>query len=177
MILNKEQILLESQKAFQQFTDYCNQVPNDVFFQPQGSKWSVAQNLQHLITSVKTTTAAYAIPKFLVRWIGGRPNRASRSYEELVSKYKDKLAAGGKAKGRYVPGKIPPTSGKARMIHNWQVTTESYLNAVRKNWESSQLDEYIAPHPLLGKITLRELCYFTIYHTIHHLNNLRAVKQ
>jgi hypothetical protein len=42
-------------------------------------------------------------------------------------------------------------------------------NAIDKKWADSQLDQYIVPHPLLGKITLRELCYFTIYHTYHHL--------
>ena len=35
------------------------------------------------------------------------------------------------------------------------------------------LDRYLAPHPLLGKITLRELAYFTIYHTHHHLQIIK----
>jgi len=30
------------------------------------------------------------------------------------------------------------------------------------------LDLYILPHPLLGKITLREMLYFTAYHVYHH---------
>jgi len=44
---------------------------------------------------------------------------------------------------------------------------------IEKKWKEPQLDQYIAPHPLLGKITLRELCYFTIYHTKHHLNIIK----
>jgi len=42
-------------------------------------------------------------------------------------------------------------------------------NAIERNWTDEKLDNYLAPHPLLGKLTLRELIYFTIYHTEHHL--------
>ena len=70
--LDKEQILRESAAAFRQMTEYCITVPKDLFFQEPGEKWSIAQNLAHLIISLKTTVAAYALPKFLVRLIGGR---------------------------------------------------------------------------------------------------------
>lgn len=43
------------------------------------------------------------------------------------------------------------------------------LTSTMEQWEDAALDQYLAPHPLLGKITLRELGYFTIYHTEHHL--------
>ena len=44
----------------------------------------------------------------------------------------------------------------------------SLCSAIEKNWKDTQLDQYIVPHPLLGKITLREMGYFTIYHVQHH---------
>jgi hypothetical protein len=45
---------------------------------------------------------------------------------------------------------------------------DKLINAIEKKTTDPHLDHFIAPHPLLGKITLRELCYFTIYHTLHH---------
>jgi hypothetical protein len=30
------------------------------------------------------------------------------------------------------------------------------------------LDEYLLPHPLIGKLTIREILYFTIYHNLRH---------
>jgi hypothetical protein len=173
-ILDKEQILHESSAVFRQMTDYCITIPNDVFFKEAGEKWSIAQNLAHLIISQKTTVAAYALPKFLVRLIGGKPNRPSRSYEELVEKYSAKLSAGGKAQGRYVPKKIHPSHTRDQMLNRWLKVTEEYLEAIRKNWTNEQFDQYIVKHPLLGKITLRELCYFTIYHTRHHLGIIKS---
>lgn len=172
-ILNKEQIIRESDAIFRQLTDYCLTIPDDLFFKEPADKWSIAQNVAHLIIALKTTVAAYALPKFLVRLIGGKPNRPSRSYEELVEKYRQKLAAGGKAQGRYVPKKIPPSYSRQKLLNRWQKVTEEYLEAIRKNWSTEQFDQYIVKHPLLGKITLRELCYFSIYHTRHHLEIIK----
>lgn len=170
--MSKEEILQSSKKNFNQLTDFCLQIPEEIFFLQPGDKWSIAQNVDHLVRATKTARLAYSLPKFLVRLIGGRPNRSSRSYEELVKKYKLKLEQGGKASGRYIPQK--ETGTKFELMKLWQRTNEKYLESIELNWEEQQLDEYIAPHPLLGKITLRELCYFTIYHTEHHLNIIRS---
>jgi hypothetical protein len=40
------------------------------------------------------------------------------------------------------------------------------------SYREGKLDHYILPHPLLGKLTLREMLFFTIYHNEHHLNLL-----
>jgi hypothetical protein len=173
-ILDKEQILRESAAVFRQMTDYCITIPNDLFFNEPSEKWSIAQNLVHLIISTKTTIAAYALPKFLVRLIGGKPNRNSRSYDELVEKYRQKLAGGGKASGRYVPKKIHASHTREAILNKWLKVTEEYIEAIQKNWSTEQFDQYIVKHPLLGKITLRELCYFTIYHTKHHLEIIKS---
>jgi hypothetical protein len=58
------------------------------------------------------------------------------------------------------------------MLEKWFAVTGNYLQAIKSNCKEAQLDQYLVPHPLLGKITLRELGYFTIYHTQHHLRNL-----
>lgn len=173
-ILDKEEILRESAAVFRQLTDYCLTIPPDLFFKEPAEKWSIAQNMVHLIISLKTTVAAYALPKFLVRLIGGKPNRLSRSYDELVEKYRQKLAAGGKAQGRFVPKKIHPSHTREQVVNKWQKVTEEYLEAIKKNWATEQFDQYIVKHPLLGKITLRELCYFTIYHSRHHFEIIKS---
>ena len=36
------------------------------------------------------------------------------------------------------------------------------------------LDYYLLPHPILGKLTLREMLYFTIYHVKHHEKQIRS---
>jgi len=39
--------------------------------------------------------------------------------------------------------------------------------------DEDDLDRVMLPHPLLGKLTLREMLFFTIYHVEHHLGILR----
>ena len=166
--MTKNEIITAASKIFSAFTHYCETIPDAVFFDKPTTKWSVAENVQHLIISTNTSTLAYSLPKFLVRWIAGTPNRQSRSYDELVAKYKTKLAEGGAATGRFIPKPIAINSGKKKLLRNWNKATTKHLAALTKN-NDANLDLYLVKHPLLGRITLRELCYFTIYHTQHHL--------
>jgi len=169
--LTKRNIITAAEKIFETFSNTCAAVDETEFFKrPAPDKWSVAENIQHLIVSTKTTTLAYALPAFIVRLVGGTPNRPSRSYEELVNRYQQKLAAGGRATGRYIPKAIKTVYGKERLLQNLQKAYSRFITALKNNTTESKLDNYLAKHPLLGRITLRELCYFTIYHTEHHLN-------
>jgi DinB family protein len=170
--MHKEEIIQASKKIFNEVSDTCLQVPDNKFFSRPSEKWSIAQNVDHLTKAVKTTRLAYALPKIFIRTLFGKANRPSKTYEELVARYKQKLAQGGKASGRYLP-KTHFTK-KLALIQTWQKENENYLEAVELKWKDDQLDHYIAPHPLLGKLTLRELCYFTIYHAGHHLNIIKA---
>jgi hypothetical protein len=40
------------------------------------------------------------------------------------------------------------------------------------SWREADLDRYRLPHPLLGKLTLREMLFFTLYHNYHHVRNV-----
>lgn len=156
------------QAAFDALKDACQSIPDNTFFNQPENKWSKAQHLQHIIISTQTSTAAFALPLFIVRLVGGKPKRSSLTYDELVAKYLQKLSDGGRASGRYIPKAIPVEIGKERMLARWQRATDTFLAAFEKVKDDSLLDKYQVPHPLLGKITLRELAYFTIYHTAHH---------
>ncbi|MBL0356901.1 MAG: DinB family protein [Chitinophagaceae bacterium] len=175
LYLSKDQIINASVKIFDTFTQVCTEIDERTFFKrPSPEKWSVAENIQHLIVSTNTTTLAYILPAFIVRWIGGTPNRDSRSYEALVERYKEKLAAGGRASGRFIPKPVDIKCGKDQLLQNWKKAGSKFITALNNSSES-KLDDYLARHPLLGRITLRELCYFTIYHTEHHLNIINGI--
>src|SRR5687767_11294896 len=103
------QQLIAAQALFHQ---YCSSLSDEKFFhQPEG-KWSPAQQVKHLVTSADMTRLAFSLPKFIIRWYAGKPNRSSRSYDELVAKYTLKLEQGGKASGRFIPKPIPAGYGK-----------------------------------------------------------------
>ena len=172
-ILSKVEIVMRSAEIFREFSSFCSGISNESFFRQPVEKWSVAQNVTHLITSANMTRLAYRLPKFIVRIYGGKPNRPSRSYDELVTKYTLKLEQGGRASGRFVAKLVLAEEGKEKILETFNRSMSHLITSIQKNWNDLQLDLYIAPHPLLGKITLRELCYFTIYHTEHHLHIIK----
>jgi len=167
--MSKEEILKQLRGVTAEFINSTSAIEPDTFFYQPKEKWSIAQNVNHLTISANATRLAFLLPKFIIRLYTGRPNRASRSYDELVTRYHMKLEQGGKASGRYIPKPISPATGKENLLQAFATSMDKLINAIEKKSNDPQLDQYIAPHPLLGKITLRELCYFTIYHTIHHL--------
>ncbi len=173
--MTKQEIIEASDKTFFLLTDYCSSISDADFYKSLEGKWSVAENIDHLILSTNTTSLAYWLPKFIVRLLAGKPNRTSRTFEELQTKYYNKLADGGRASSRFVPKPKEITYVKQKLLNNWTTSTTKYLQALKKNRSEDDLDAYLVKHPLLGRITLRELCYFTIFHTQHHLNSIKKI--
>lgn len=171
--LSIEEIQAKTIAAAEELVSFCRSLNDQqFFFQPQ-DKWSPAQQVKHLVTSTNTARLAFILPKIIVRLVGGKPNRQSRTFDELVNRYQLKLQQGGRASGRYIPKAIPASNGKENLLHEFALSMEKFGSAVKNKWKENKLDDYLAPHPLLGKITLRELCYFTIYHTTHHLHSIK----
>ncbi len=173
--MTKNEILTAAENIFKQFSINCNNIDETELFKRPVNKWSAAENIQHLIISTNTSTLAYWLPKFLVRWIWGTPNRASRTFDELKDKYYKKLQEGGQASKRFVPKPIEIKYGKQKLLNNWNKAGSKFINAVTENRTEKDLDSYLVKHPLLGRITLRELCYFTIFHTQHHLSVIQKI--
>ncbi|HEX5651910.1 MAG TPA: DinB family protein [Chitinophagaceae bacterium] len=172
LIHNKTEILIALEDKVRGFNKYISSLDKQHFEAKPGDKWSAGQNLEHLIRSTKPLLLAYALPLFLLRLVFGKANRPSRSYEDLVIKYKTKLAAGGRASGPYIPPPVPYEK-KEELLNKYDSVKEK-LSAKIKNYREEDLDQYILPHPLLGKLTLREMLFFTIYHNQHHLDLLKA---
>lgn len=166
--LNIGEIIHNLESVSNDFIATCSSIPDETFFRQPAAKWSIAQNVTHLISSARMTRLAYRLPKFIVRIYTGKPNRSSRTFDELIAKYKSKLEQGGKASGPYIPKPVSSATGKEKIVLDFSAAMDRLGKDIREKWKDPQLDNYLAPHPLLGKITLRELAYFTIYHTTHH---------
>jgi hypothetical protein len=148
------------------FIGTVNRVTDADFTKSVNQKWTAGQQLDHIIKSVAPVNLALAIPAFVLKMSFGKANRPSRTYDQLVEKYKGKLSAGGRAPGRFVPASIS-VSQRAPLISKLEKLVGS-LSARIEGFSEQQLDLLLLPHPLLGKLTLREMIYFTIYHAGHH---------
>ncbi len=171
--MSKEEIINRLDEASLKFIQCCSEIDATLFYFQPAEKWSIAQNVEHLIISANTTRLAFSLPKFIVKIYAGKSNRPSRSYDELVNKYTLTWQQGCKASGRFIPQKIRGKD-KGVMLERFKNAMNKLSGTISNKWNDRNLDNYIAPHPLLGKITLRELCYFTIHHTYHHLEIIKA---
>jgi len=127
-------------------------------------KWSPAQQAEHLVKSVRPVTLAFGLPGFVLTMMFGKSNRPSRSFDELVARYHTKLAAGGKSSKPFVPG-VPRD---LKRVFSQLESTVDRLGRRINRFSENDLDIHLLPHPLLGKLTLREMLYFTVYHADHH---------
>ncbi|MBK8621409.1 MAG: DinB family protein [Saprospiraceae bacterium] len=137
----------------------------------KNNKWSPVQHLKHIYESVKIVRQLFGVPSFFLKMVWGLTNRKTRTYDELVNKYLVGLQSGGRASGRFLPGNISYSDGKkyTKLLHK---EVEKLCRNLNK-YPEKDLDLYILPHPLLGKLTLREMIYFTIYHVQHHENAVK----
>jgi uncharacterized damage-inducible protein DinB len=173
--MTTKEITPELSKKYQEFTSYIKNLSDkDFLYAPAENKWTIGQHLQHLIMSVSPLVKALSLPTFALGLLFGKANRKSKSYEDLVAKYKLKLQNGGIAPARFAPA-LPQANQKTDLNKKLVKLVEKLCRQI-SGLSEAQLDKYILPHPLLGKITLREMFYFTIYHAQHHLaitqNNL-----
>jgi DinB superfamily len=155
--------LKEKHKKFTELILSLND--NDFLFSTNG-KWTAGQQLDHIYRSVSAVKQGLTLPKFLIKLVVGKANRPSKDYETLVAKYKLRLEAGGKAGGRFIP-RPAEADQKRKLEENLLNVVDSLCKKIDK-YNEKQLDYYILPHPLLGKLTVREMLYFTIYHVEHH---------
>ena len=155
-------------------------VPADGFFdRPEDGVWSPGENVIHLIRSVKAVADAMKLPKLVLRVLFGA-GRGSRSYGDVIVTYLSALQGGAKASGRFVPPAVSPDSrneaeqARSRALAGWKSAGRGLIAALAK-WSEADLDRFRLPHPVLGKLTVREMLFFTHYHDLRHMETVRRI--
>ncbi len=164
--------LLEKHRAF---TDYLDPMNQSDFLFAHPNKWSAGQQLDHLVKSTKPLLISIRLPKFVLKLVFGKANRTSKTYEGLVEKYQQKLLEGGRATAAFIP---PPIAFEQKLALSNQLNKIiQQLTKGISSFTEKDLDTIILPHPLLGKITYREMMYFTICHVQHHQGLIKKALQ
>jgi hypothetical protein len=155
----------------QRVIDWFTAIPVENFFNRYGEVWSASDNVDHLIKAHKPIVLALKLPKIVLRATFGKPDRASMPYEELCQIYREAIARGAQASGRYLPNQENPDAGmetkKKELLKQFSKASTELVSAVER-WEDREFDEYMLPHPILGKLTIREMLFFTVYHNLRH---------
>jgi hypothetical protein len=167
--MTRDQIVEALQQQDVESTAYWNAFDTDAFFSGIGTGWSPADTIRHLIKSTRPVVKALAMPRLFLRLLFGKARRPSRSYDDLRATYLGALAKGADA-GRFAPSQRTETDREAwrTQIMAQSAGVNRDLRAAIARWRDDKLDRCQLPHPLLGKLTVREMLFFTLYHQRHH---------
>jgi len=174
-VSNKQSIATALDEAVAEVNQYVQSLDESSFGRAPEGKWNAGQQLDHLLRSIQPLNLAYRLPDFALKIMFGKANRPSKTYQGLVEKYESKLALGGRASGRFIPKTIP-YSNRPLLIRRYEKEKNKLVKCIQQ-YDEDALDQYILPHPLLVKLTLREMLFFTIHHNFHHLNLIRKYSQ
>jgi hypothetical protein len=164
--MEKQEIISLLKQNHHSFITYIDNLGDKEFVFSYSQKWTAGQQLRHIYLSVRPVVLALSLPKLLVRTVFGRARRSSMDYDELVQIYHTKLERGYKATRPYIPNSITPGQ-KAALVDALSSKIVTLCSKV-EGFAEDELDTLMLPHPLLGKLTMREMLYFTIYHVEHH---------
>lgn len=172
---SKPEILRELAAVHVASTAFWDSIPSERFFAPQGEAWSPCDHVRHLDTSIRAVARGLGMPRLVLFGRFGVSLRPARSFAEVRDLYRAVLAGGGKASGRYVPtpqeeSQKSPAARHALMER--RESTAASLEAAIEGWGERALDRLVLPHPLIGRMTVREMLFFTLYHNAHHVETV-----
>ncbi|MBL86844.1 MAG: hypothetical protein CMO82_09340 [Winogradskyella sp.] len=171
--MDKEEIANLIDAKHSELISWLEQQPNETWSQGPDGKWTQGQQGLHLLQSIIPLNNALSLPKFLIRYKFGKANRSVRDYDTIVNRYLERLKD---AKGKTFKGsqnmKIPGIDEKQYILNRLQ-TESKKLQYKTKKISDKNLDKLILPHPLMGKMPIREIIMWTAYHVEHHTQILK----
>jgi uncharacterized damage-inducible protein DinB len=170
--MQKDQIAELLESKHQELFSLLEPLDQDQWESGPEGKWSVGQVALHLLQSIKPLNDAMSMPKFILRYKFGKANREVRDYETVINRYNEKLDN--------VQGGVSPFSKNmknADFKHKNYILTRlkmenKKLQYKTQKWKDKSLDNLILPHPLMGKMPVREMVMWTAHHVEHHKNKL-----
>ncbi len=165
--MDKAKIVEELDRKYTGFVEFIDLMPEaDFTFSLNGEKWSAGQQADHLCRSLAPLNKGLGAPEFVLKTMFGKSDHPSAGYDELVARYREAIAPGVVAPDAFRPEAIA-FAQKDGLLEELCRQVEVLCKNIEK-FSEDKLDILVLPHPLLGKLTLREMFYFTIYHAEHH---------
>ena len=172
----KEELLQSFEQNKRDVAEFFSSIQMEKFYAHPADVWSARDNIDHLNKSIAPVAKALGLPKVLPLVLFGKAKQPSKSFEKIRETYQGKLKEGAKATGRYIPDKveIPKDADeeKQELLKTWNEVSDKLIAVLKNKWSEKDLDTYTLPHPILGKLTVREMLFFTLYHNTHHVNNV-----
>ncbi|RIA09541.1 DinB family protein [Flavobacteriaceae bacterium MAR_2010_72] len=171
--MEKEAIAELLDEKHQMLIDWLASQDDEKWEQGPEGKWTTGQQALHLLQSIKPLNDALSLPKFILRYKFGKANRPVRDYQTVVTRYQERLKDVQEGMvSPYSKGmRIPKLNDKKYLLNRLQVESKKLQYKTRR-LSDVNLDSVILPHPLMGKMPVRELLMWTAHHVEHHTKQL-----
>jgi len=172
--MDKESIANLLDEKYQALIFWLENQDDEKWEQGPEGKWTTGQVTLHLLQSIKPLNTALSLPKFFLRYKFGKANREVRDYNTVIKRYQERLKSipVGSTFGPSRNMKVPKLSDKQYLLNRLQMESKKLQYKTRK-MSDKNLDTLILPHPLMGKMIVREMLMWTPYHVEHHFSQLR----
>ncbi|MDP5106504.1 MAG: DinB family protein [Polaribacter sp.] len=173
--MDKVEIADLLEKKHQELFSWLENQPEKNWEKGPVDKWSTSQHIQHLVDSLQLLNNALSYPRFILKYKFGTCNRELRDYEAVVKNYQQKLLEN-KDKAAIFNQKLkkPTLKERDRLLTRLQIQQKK-LQYKTVHISEKNLDTLVLPHPLMGKMTVREIIMWTAYHTEHHTKTLQKL--
>ncbi len=171
----KKEIVNLLEEKHQEIFHWLEQQPEENWEKGPKDKWTTGQHILHLVNSLQLLNNALSYPKFILKYKFGTSNRPSRTYEIVSKKYQQKLIDNqDRARVFNQKLKLPSIKERERLLTRFQIQQKK-LQYKTKKISDKNLDTLLIPHPLMGKMTIREIIMWTAHHTAHHTETLKLL--
>ena len=171
--MHQDEIADLLEEKYHTLLDWLEKQENDKWTLGPENKWTTGQHALHLLKSIKPLNDVLSMPRFLFKYTLGTTTAEIRDYETIVSSYLEQLEEF-KKNSTNPPKKlkVPTLQDKRYLLTRLQVESKKLQYKIRRISDRN-LDTLVLPHPVMGKMPIREILMWTAYHAEHHTKQLQ----
>ncbi|MCI2227967.1 DinB family protein [Polaribacter sp. MSW13] len=171
--MNKDAIASLLEEKYKELFLWMENQSIDIWEKGPEGKWTTGQQILHLVNSLQMLNNALSYPRFFLKYKFGTCNRAPRDYDTVVKNYQKKLSENKDRVRTFNQNlKTPTLTERKRLLTRLQIQQKKLQYKLKKTSDLN-LDSLVIPHPLMGKMTIREIIMWTAHHTEHHTTILK----
>ncbi|MGG8496767.1 DinB family protein [Tenacibaculum sp. TC6] len=168
--MQKAELIKKFIQNHQEIIQYIDNLDEKKFTYVHNGKWSAGQQLEHILLTIIPFPNILFSKKYLIEKFG-YINRETWNYQTVLENYSKTTL---KAPDRFLPQEKITINQKSTIISDIKKILEQIKECFEK-YSEEELDTLTLPHPLLGKITIREMFYLMLFHPLHHKKQIQEI--
>jgi len=165
--MNKQELIKTFSDNHYTAIAYIQLLPDSHFSFSYNQKWTAGQQLKHILLTLLPFPKILQSKDFIFQKFGTL-QRTIWDYDTVRNNY---LKTSRQAPSQFLPEEIVPAQKEQLIMQTEEVLTR--IDQLFALYNEEELDSLVLPHPLLGKLSIREMFYLMSYHPIHHLNQIK----